>query len=227
MNILGLIPARGGSKGIKNKNLVPLNGRPLIAYTCRAAKGSRLLSRVILSTDDRRIAAFVGKAGIEVPFLRPKQLAKDTSPMIAVLRHALAQLQSKERYRPEAVLLLQPTSPLRTARHIDDAIRLFLKTKADTLVSVTEVPHQFLPGSLMKEKGGRLRAIAKGAMVLRRQDKPALLARNGPAILIVRRRWIERDRLYGPKVVGFRMDKSESIDIDDRFDLAVAGALLR
>src|SRR5262245_16834240 len=124
MNVLGLITARGGSKGIPRKNLVPLLGRPLLAYTCEAALASTSLARVVLSTDDEEIAS-VGRAeGIEVPFMRPAELSRDDTPSIDVAVHAVQWLATHAGWQADALVLLQPTSPLRTAHHIDEACAL-------------------------------------------------------------------------------------------------------
>lgn len=223
---LGVIPARGGSKGIPRKNLYPLLGRPLISYTFEAAKGSKYLNRIILSTDDEEIAALGRSYAVEVPFIRPARLARDNTPMIEVLTHALGELKS-EGFRPNYVVLLQPTSPLRTSLHIDEAIERLLSTGADTVVSVTEVPHQLTPISLMRlESGGRIVPYLEGELVARREDKPKLYARNGPAVLITKKELIESGKLYGKNVYHFEMEKEVSVDIDEKFDITLAELLL-
>jgi CMP-N-acetylneuraminic acid synthetase len=222
VNILGLIPARGGSRSIPGKNLVPLAGRPLLAYTCDAALRSKRLTRTILSTDDEEIVR-VGKAcGVQVPFRRPADLAADDTPMIEVVRHAVDWLADHEGYRTDLVALLQPTSPLRRAEHIDAAVNLLLETGADTVVSVVEVPHQFNPVSLMRVDEGRLVPLLDQPMILRRQDKPRAYARNGPAVLVVRREVIAQGRLYGDTVRPFEMSPMDSVDVDESHDLALA-----
>ena len=223
MNVLGIIPARGGSQSIPRKNLVPLGGRPLIAYTCEAALGARRLDRVIISTDDAEIAGVAQALGAEVPFLRPEALAADTVPMIDVLRHAVRSLEDRDGYCADIVVLLQPTSPLRQARHIDETVDLLLRTGADSVVSVVEVPHQFTPGSLLRLDGERLAPYEAGPMILRRQDKPRLYARNGPAVLAVRRQTLlDGGTLYGRDTCGYVMAPEESVDIDGPLDLDLA-----
>jgi CMP-N-acetylneuraminic acid synthetase len=219
---LGIIPARGGSKGIAGKNLVSLAGRPLIAHTFEAARASRMLTRVVLSTDSEPIAALGRAEGIEVPFLRPPDLAADDTPMLAVLQHALAALDG----RAEIVVLLQPTSPLRRAEHIDAAVTMLEESGADSVVSVTAVPHQFTPGSLMRLEEGRLVPLAGGANHARRQDKPVLFARNGPAVLVTRAHVLASGRLYGDDTRPYVMSREDSIDIDEPFDLELAEAVL-
>ena len=238
MEILGVIPARGGSKGIRRKNLAPLGGRPLIAHTCDAARGSRALTRVIVSSDDDEVAAEAMKLGVEVPFLRPAALAGDDTPMVDVLVDLLSTLAGRESYRPDAVVLLQPTSPFRRAGHIDAAVDIFLASGADTVVSVVPVPHQFTPSSLMTLEGDRLvfpggpegppaESAGGGPGPLRRQDKPQRFARNGPAVVVVRARvLLEQRALYGADTRALVMSREDSLDIDDAFDLELAELLL-
>jgi len=222
-----VIPARGGSKGIPRKNLAPLAGRPLIAYTIDAARVSRSLSRVIVSTDDEEIAAVSRRLGADVPFLRPPHLALDHTPMIDVLVDVLGTLDEQERYRPEILVLLQPTSPFRRAEHIDAAVELLTSSGADSVVTVMQVAHQFTPSSLMQLRGDRLDPWADGPTSTRRQDKPVLFARNGPAVVATQSRVILSEHaLYGADTRGVVMSREESFDIDEAFDLKVAELLM-
>ena len=222
-----MIPARGGSKGIPRKNLALLAGRPLIAYTCEAARESRRLTRTIVSTDDREIADVAVRHGAELPFLRPAALAADDTPMLDVLVDLLETLAARQQFRPDAVVLLQPTSPFRRAEHIDAAVVLLESSDADSVVSVVPVPHQFTPSSLMRLDGDRLAPWSEGAQPLRRQDKPRLFARNGPAVVAVRTPVLLEQRvLYGADTRALVMGREESLDIDDRFDLEVAELLM-
>jgi CMP-N,N'-diacetyllegionaminic acid synthase len=221
---LGVIPARGGSKGIPHKNLAPVGGRPLLAYTADAARGSRL-SRTCVSTDDPAIADAARRFGLDVPFMRPAALAADETPMLPVLRHAVAAMAA-DGFAADVVVLLQPTSPFRRAEHIDRAIELLDESGADSVVSVVEVPHQFTPSSVMRLEDGRLRPFADGPLVTRRQDKPVLYARNGPAVLATRVRTLDAGSLYGSDIRPLFMTARESIDIDTLDDLALADLLL-
>lgn len=224
--IVGLIPARGGSKGIPGKNLAQCAGKPLLWHTVKAATASRL-PRVIVSTDNPEIAEASLAFGAEVPFDRPGALALDTTPMIAVLQHALDWLE-KNGGVPEAIALLQPTSPLRTASHINEALKLFESGHNDTVVSVIRVQHRYSPGSLMELRDGLLKEVTGTASTAtRRQDKPALFARNGPAILITRTEVIRAGKLYGKNSAGYEMSELDSIDVDTVDDLKHAELLLR
>jgi CMP-N,N'-diacetyllegionaminic acid synthase len=226
VDIFGVIPARGGSKGIPRKNLAPLAGRPLLAYTCDAARASRTLTRVMVSTDDAEIAAVAARHGVEAPFLRPAALAADDTPMLDVLVHLLSAL-AEQAYTPEVVVLLQPTSPLRRAEHIDAAVQLLTSSGADSVVTVIDVPHQFTPSSLMYREGDRLVPAGGAPGPLRRQDKPRLYARNGPAVVAVRAAVIAGQRtLYGADTRGLVMSRQDSLDVDEPFDLEVAELLL-
>ena len=227
MHILGLIPARGGSKGIPRKNLVRLAGKPLIAYTVEAAKGSKQLTRVIVSTEDQEIADTAKALGVEVPFMRPAHLAADETPMLDVLLDALSTLQRTENYRPDIVVLLQPTSPLRRSVDIDAAVELLQSSGAHTVVTVMAVPHQFTPSSLIRMEGNKVWPWGDGQAPLRRQDKPLLYARNGPAVVAVRTNvLLAEGSLYGKDTRGLVMSREHSLDIDEPFDLELAERLL-
>ncbi|NDJ77744.1 MAG: Gfo/Idh/MocA family oxidoreductase [Chloroflexi bacterium] len=231
MNILGLIPARGGSKRIPHKNIISLAGRPLLAYTCEAALGSRGLSRVVLSTDTEQIAA-VGRAyGIEVPFMRPDELAQDDTPSIAVAQHVVQWLAENDGWQADVLVLLQPTSPLRRADHIDAALDVLAETGVDTVVSVLEVPHHFSPYKVMQVQGGNLADFWQDPLPFdryRRQDVPKLYGRNGPAVLVTRVPVLfEHNGFYGERVAPYVMNDEDSVDIDTPFDLRVTEWLLK
>jgi CMP-N,N'-diacetyllegionaminic acid synthase len=216
--ILGLIPARGGSKGIPRKNLAPVAGKPLLAWTVGAALASRRLTRAVVSTDSDEIADVARSLGADV-LARPAELAADETPMLDVIRHALGELRACD-----ALVLLQPTSPLRRAKHIDEAVELLLDSGADAVVSVVEAPHAFLPASLMLLEEGRLVALDARAPLVR-QQKAQLYARNGPAVLALR-----PERLGGGLYEGdcraYVMDPRDSLDVDGPFELELAGLLL-
>jgi CMP-N,N'-diacetyllegionaminic acid synthase len=213
VEVLGLIPARGGSKGIPRKNLAPVGGKPLLAWTVDAARVASELTRTVVSTDDDEIAA---TAGVEV-LRRPAALAEDGTPMVEVVRHAVEELA------PDVVVVLQPTSPLRRGEHIDAAVRRLRDSGADAVVSVVEVPHAYRPESLMDVVDGRV--VARGA-VGTRQEKPLVYARNGPAVLVLRADRLVDD-LYGGDCRPYVMDERDSLDVDTPFDLELADLLLR
>jgi CMP-N-acetylneuraminic acid synthetase len=199
----------------------------LLSYTTDAARASKRLTRVVASTDDEEIAAVARELGVDVPFLRPSRLAADETPMLDVLVDLLATLGAREQYRPDMLVLLQPTSPFRRAEHIDDAVELLSSSGSDSVVSVTQVPHQFTPSSLMRLEHDRLVPWAQGPVPTRRQDKPLLFARNGPAVLAVRTSVVSDHRsLYGEDIRGLVMSRVDSLDIDDGLDLELASLLM-
>ena len=219
-NVLGIIPARGGSKGIPHKNLALVGGRPLLAYTADAVNESARLTRTVVSTDDEQIADSARSLGLDVPFLRPSSLAADDTPMLPVLQHAVDTLKS-EGFTADIVVLLQPTSPLRRGEHIDAAIVWLERAGGDSVVSVVEVPHQFSPVSIMRGDDGWLFPFLDGPAVTQRQDKPRLYARNGPAVLAVRASVIAGGSLYGDRSWPLVMKPEESVDVDTPWDLSL------
>src|SRR5688572_26839924 len=170
MGLFGLIPARGGSKGIPGKNIATCGGRPLIGWTCEAATHSTRLETTILSTDSDEIARVAREWGIEAPFMRPSELAQDDTPSIDVMQHALGWLDESGA-DVTGLVLLQPTSPLRTSAHIDAAVKVFTESGADSVVSVVKVPHNFHPSSVMLDDGGWLKPLeGERHAIKRRQD---------------------------------------------------------
>ena len=229
MEILAIIPARGGSKGIPNKNIVELNGRPLIEYTIRAAHASRLITRTILSTDSQAVRAVGRRCGVEIPFVRPAELATDKTPALPVIRHAIEWLGEHEQYAPDYIVLLQPTSPLRTAEHIDAALTRLIESNADSIVSVVKVPHNFNPYSVMKLDQGHLTPfLAYDEKNNLRQLKPVFYGRNGAAIYAFTTACLlSKNSIYGDTILAYEMDKAASVDIDDEMDLQFCEFLMQ
>lgn len=221
--ILAVVPARGGSKGIPRKNLASVAGKPLIAWTIESAKAARGVDRLVVSTDDAEIAAVARALGAEI-VLRPAELAADDAPTLPALRHAFETLGSDA----DAVLTLQPTSPLRRAAHIESALAAFnADPAADSLVSTIDVPHIFHPRSVMKRDAhGYLVPYLDSVQPYRRQDKEPVFARNGAAIYITRAARLA-DYVFGGRLIGFPMDAESSLDVDTPEDLARADAVLR
>lgn len=221
MSVIALIPARGGSKRVPGKNTAECAGRPLLGWTAEAALDSRGIDRAILSTDDESIAQVGRDLGLEVPFLRPTELSNDAAPMAPVMQHLLAWLVDSGE-DVEALVLLQPSSPLRQARHIDEALAIFFDSGAETVVSVVEVPHAFHPTKLLRIDDGRLVPYHQDSDG---QGAPAF-GRNGPAILINRPDVISRGERWGNPTMPYLMAPELSIDIDEPFDLEFAAFLL-
>ncbi len=231
MKIWGIITARGGSKGIPRKNVKLLAGKPLIAHTCLAAKESGIFDRIVLSTDDEEIATVGKEWGAEVPFMRPAELAQDTTPTLPVLVHTVEWLKANENYVPDAVVILQPTAPLRNAEDLRGARDLFASSGADSVVSMAEVPGHYNPHWQFKvEENGSI-AIFTGEpfekIVKRRQELPKTFTRNG-AIYLFKTPLLfeETPTFYGRDVRAFIMDRKRSINIDSPEDFAAAEAAL-
>lgn len=222
MKSIGIIPARGGSKGIPHKNVVDLAGKPLIAYTIEEALKSSL-NKVVVSTDCDRICEVANRYGVEI-VKRPQNLSKDDTPTQPVIHHTL--LACNEEF--DLIATLQPTSPLRKAKHIDEAMDLIKKYEdADSLVSVVKVPHNMVPNSLMIKKQDFVETLEDAnEPILRRQDKSSFYARNGAAIYLTKSKNINK-YIFGGKTLGYEMSRIESIDIDDPIDLDIAELFLR
>ena len=222
-NIIAVIPARGGSKRVPCKNITLLGGQPLISYTIQAALRSKRISTVVVSTDDPEIAAISEGFSVELIFPRPAALSTDESSSKDVLQHAICTLENCGQ-NVDTVVLLQPTSPFRTNEHIDTAIDVFQRSKADTLISVciaTEHPYW-----LWKAKSDSIVPLYTREHIAMGRDKlPQYYKENG-AMYVMKRSVLFRDGLYGQKVVPFIMSDLDSIDIDEPLDVAWAEFLL-
>jgi CMP-N-acetylneuraminic acid synthetase len=221
MTYVAVIPARGGSKRVPGKNLRPCAGKPLIGWTIDAARGAKRLDRVILSTDDPAIAEFGRSASAEVPFLRPAELAADETPMLPVLAHLLDWLARTTKVT--ALVLLQPTSPLRLAEDIDGAIALFEDGRADSVVTVMNPTNAMLPSKLMTVGADR-QSVEPLAIPV--PPAESLVIRNGPAVLVSSAATLRGGALYGRRTLGYRMPVERSVDIDTPFDFRLAEMFL-
>ena len=216
--IIALIPARGGSKGVKKKNIRNLVDKPLIAYTIEAAQKSKYLDKVIVSTDCKEIAEVSMKYGAEVPFLRPAELAQDTTPTLDVVLHFIDFVNEYEKWN--TLVLLQPTQPLRTAEDIDNAIEQFYYMGKRSLVSVSEVnDHPILMRNM--DQQGVVHKLLKKTSSIRRQDMEKVYRVNG-AIYINDISEITTETSFNDNEIGFKMEKSHSIDIDEMVDFSIA-----
>jgi CMP-N,N'-diacetyllegionaminic acid synthase len=224
--VLGLVPARGGSKGVPGKNVRALAGRTLLEYTAAAARESGVLDRVVLSTDSEEVADAGRRAGLDVPFLRPAAIAGDDTPMLPVVQHAVAALAGSG-WIPDLIVLLQPTSPLRRAAHVRDAVTMLRTTGADSVVSVVEIPRHLSPDYVMRIDEGVLRPfLPDGARVTRRQDARAAYAREG-TVYAFRRAALERfGSIYGEDCRPLVLDPADSLSIDSPADWAAAERIL-
>ena len=224
IDIICIITARSGSKGLKNKNIRKLKGLPLIAHTIIAAKKSKMLTRVILSTDSKLYAKIGSKFGVEVPFIRPKRLATNTAHHPDVVNHALNFVEKKDRIKFDYVVMLQPTSPFRKSKHIDEAIKKFLNEKNDSLISIKkqDYPPWWLFVLKRKKLGQFLKYKNKNVFNLERQEFPDLFRPNG-AIYVSKSDVLLKGNLINPKSCGYYiMEERDSVDIDSLIDLIVA-----
>ena len=222
MNFVGIIPARGNSKSIPFKNIVNLCSKPLLNYTIEAAKESKI-DDFFVSTESNKISKIAKEAGSKV-ILRPPELSYDDTPTLPVIEHALEQINDKYDF----VVILQPTSPLRNSKHINEALDIFRNSGADSLVSVVEVPHNFEPHSVMKlnRRGFLDNFMTQDKPVYRRQNKKKYYGRNGAAIYISKIKNLNKGILSG-NILPYFMNSKVSIDIDDKEDLEMAEILIK
>jgi len=228
MRVLGIVTARGGSKGIPRKNIVPLLGRPLLAYTADAALAARRLTRVILSTEDEEIAEVGRRCGLEVPFMRPPDLARDDTPTIPVLQDAVRRLEALgDRY--DAVLTLQPTNPLRTPGDIDGAIALMEATGADSVISFVDVGEKHPARMKYIDNEGRVMdpPFAEALEGQRRQDLPRLYLREGSIYLTRRDILMLSGSLKGNHCRAWIIPDERALNIDTPFDLFLVEQLIK
>jgi CMP-N-acetylneuraminic acid synthetase len=230
--VLGVVTARAGSKGLPGKNTRLLAGKPLIAYTIEAARASGVFERLIITTDDERAAAIARDLGCDVPFVRPAELSADDTPHLPVMVHAARWLRDRERYVPEWTMILMPTSPLRQPRHIAEAVDLAVRSGADSVVSVDEVPPHFHPlRTLTVDADGWARLFVGDRPVrerpVRRQGLPSASVFNG-AIYLFRTALLfdAEPSLYGDRVAAYPMSPPYGHNIDSAADWAEAERIL-
>jgi CMP-N,N'-diacetyllegionaminic acid synthase len=232
-NVLAVIPARGGSKGLPGKNILPLLGKPVLAYTIEAAKQATTLDRVVLSTDSPEIAQIGRECGAEVPFLRPDHLATDTAHPTDVLKHALSFLKEQDGYQPDIVVTLQPTSPLRLPQHINEVVtKLQENSELDSVITVSEV--ELPPFWIFRPKDSLLRPFIDDGIdysLKRRQEMEQLLRPNGA--VYATRRWLLEDNgvifsaFSGGNSGYILLDPVSALDMDTQIDFVVIEAMLK
>jgi N-acylneuraminate cytidylyltransferase len=231
MRVLAVVPARGGSKGVPRKNLQLLGGKPLVAHAVQAALAARCVTRVLCTTDDPEIADVARAAGAEVPFLRPAELARDSSEDWPVFMHALNWLDTHEDWRPDIVVNLRPTSPLRRPGHVDAAIQLLLSSGADSVKAVClarQHPHKMW---LRRSDGGIEPFLKTPFRLARGPDVPRaelddVYWQNGVVDVTRREVILEQGVMIGRHVAGLVTEPADSIDVDTLLDLQLAELLL-
>ena len=224
--IIGLIPARGGSKELPRKNIRPLLGKPLIVWTIKQALASEYLDRVIVSTDNKEIAEISKKYGAEVPFMRPKELATDKAKGIDVVLHVIDWMKRNDNLY-DLIMLLQPTSPLRTKEDIDKAIELLFLKKAKAIVSVCEVSHHPYWSNMLPPDGCMADFIKPEIANKNRQELPTFYRLNGAIYLAYWSYLREQRTFFGQETFAYIMPRDRSIDIDSEIDLKLAEILMK
>lgn len=213
--ILGIIPARGGSKGLSRKNILPLNGKPLISWTIESSLKSKYITTTIVSSEDTEILNISKEFGAEI-LVRSEELAQDSSSSEVVVSDVLSQLK---KHRFDYLILLQPTSPLRTSEDIDNAFDLFFKSDADALISMKKIDNKILK-AFTKNEDGYLNGISNNTYpFLRRQDLPETYLSNGAIYIIEVKKFLENKSFFTNKTISYLMDDIKSIDIDTKEDL--------
>jgi CMP-N,N'-diacetyllegionaminic acid synthase len=227
VRVLGLVPARGGSRGIPRKNARMLGGKPLLAYTIEAALAARRINRVVVSTDDDEVAEIGRRCGAEVPFRRPDDLARDETPMLGVVQHALRTLQ-QEGDRFDAVCLLQPTSPFRERDEIDGCIDQLERSAADAVVTVRAVPQEYNPHWVYfaDDAGVLTLSTDERVPITRRQDLPSAFHRDGSVYVTRTAVVLEENSLYGSRLVGYEIHGERRVNLDSPEDWSHAERLL-
>lgn len=224
--MLGIITARGGSKGIPQKNIKLLAGKPLIAWTIEAALKSPSLGRLIVSTDDLAIAEVCRNMKVEVPFIRPSELAQDQSSHISVIEHALDWLDTNEQYCPDYIMLLQPTSPLRQTDDIEGAIKFGFDHKCSSLLSVCEASHHPWLAKIIQSDGRMTDFLSNTLNYQRRQDFPEIYVPNGAIYFIRRGDLLQYRSFVTPNTIAYKMPTERSLDIDTPWDFYLANLIL-
>jgi CMP-N-acetylneuraminic acid synthetase len=226
MYILGIITARGGSKGIPGKNIKPLCGKELIAYTIEVAKESKLLNHLIVSTDDEEIAKVSRKYGVDVPFMRPKELAEDSTAHVPVIQHAVKFFEKDQGIKIDYIVIFQPTSPFRIVEDIDKTVEKLIQSGADSAVTLVEVKENH-PVKIKKLEGDRVLPYSVDEKEgMRRQDFPLAYKRSGAVYAMKRETVMDKNLLYGEYVVGHVVPRERSLDIDEPFDWIKADYML-
>ncbi len=227
MRVLGIVPARGGSKGVPGKNIKEIAGQPLLAYTAQAIQASSRLTRTVLSTEDPAIAKVGSEWGLDAPFLRPAELAADDTPTLPVLQHAVRWFEAQGQSF-DAVCLLQPTTPLRTGADIDACIDLLAESGADSVLSVLPLPAKYNPHWVffVDDEGGLRLSTGEDTPIPRRQDLPPAYHRDGAIYVTCRDILMEENSLLGRRIVPYHMDPARTVNIDLPGDLRRAEELL-
>ncbi len=222
-SVIAIITARGGSKGLKNKNILPLAGKPLIAWTIDQAKNSKYIDKTVISTEDQNIAKICKKFGGDVPFLRPRELARDNTKIISVILNVLENIKDDF----SILVLLQPTSPLRLSSDIDSCLDLMVRKKAPSCISICKSAKP-IDWHFKLSEGGKIRKVfPKNILSTNRQDFAKSYIPNG-AIYAAHSKWLKlNNSFFHNATLGYEMPQERSIDIDDKIDFGFAEFLMQ
>ena len=228
MSFLALIPARGGSKGLPRKNIKNLLGKPLIAWSIEAALNSKVVDRIIVSTDDEEISNVAKFWGAEVPFIRPSKLAQDNSTTFSVIEHALNSLEHRQRYVPDHIVLLEPTSPLRNATDIDRAFDQLKHSNASSIVGIclTEVHHPVFMYQ-MNDSGKLKPYLNNSKKIVRKQDLEGTYFLEGSIYISETQVLLEEKTFYHGNTIGYEVPKWKSPEIDDEIDFLLTEVIMK
>jgi CMP-N-acetylneuraminic acid synthetase len=228
---VAIIPARGASKRIPRKNLAPIGGRSLLAWAIQAAKDSKKVSNILVSTDDAEIAEAARSMGVEIPWMRPAALGADSTPTLDVLVHALKWAVQKMTPTPEFAVLLEPTAPFRKAEHVDEALSLLMNSDADCVATVSELPHVFNPDEVLVVEGGLLKPFKPGVTLdsrrLRNSKQTSAYVLNGVAYAMRIQSVLAGNGLFGQKTIPLITRWEDFVDIDTPEDLEMANLRMK
>lgn len=216
LNVLAVITARGGSKGLPGKNIKDLNGKPLIAWSIEECKKSKYITDLIVSTDDAEIAEVAKTWGGEVPFLRPAELAEDSTPHLPVMQHATDFMEQQKGTQYDYVVIIQPTSPFRKAEYIDNLIDVIIEEGATSGVTVFEIEGKWHPIKMKRMKGNFIEdyCVPEAKSGVRRQEYERVYKRSSDVFITDREFLMEKDEIYTDKMVGYIVSSERAIDID-------------
>lgn len=223
--ILGIIPARGGSKGIPRKNIKKLCGKPLISYVFNAAIKCDLITELILTTDDFEIAEIGKSLGMEVPFIRPKELSNDTAKSIDVVKHAILEMERIKKTEFEYIILLQPTCPFTTTKQIEETIELIQKKELDTVSTVTNVAHSHPSFMYIQENSEFKKLINENKDYSSRHQLPKVFVRCGNIYVAKKEFVFSNGKLLGGKKDFLEIDTKHAVNIDEPIDWVIAEAI--
>lgn len=222
---LAIIPARSGSKGLPDKNIKEINEKPLMAYTIEACTKANLFDEILVSTDSMKYAEIATRYGAKVPFLRPESLALDHTTTSDVILHVIHEMMNRGK-QFDYLVLLQPTSPLRTEKHIKDSINLLMNNEADSLISVSKLLHPSALNVTIDESGTLVLPFSRED-VIRRQDFMEEYQINGAIYITSTKNFLQYKSLFAGKIIPYIMNPGSSIDIDDAFLFRVSELLLK